>query len=757
MDDMKTLKIFGLYSLFFLVYFFPMVTGSQVIAPHPITTEIGSPESTSENSQENRKFFDYPRSKIPSLIKSIYTKQSGLMSTWDHWNGLGQPVVNSSGRTQNYPLTWIASQFISDPYELYTFIALSSCYLAGIFLLLWCRELGLSSIASLLAALSVAVTPAFMWWLVPFSVFILTTCWCIAILFAMTRMANKGGFTVWVLLCFFTYNYLIAGHPQLIVHQSYLIVGYALVLLYRKCWKGNSIKGVGLPLAMFSAMFGGLLMASPYLIDLFQFKMGSSRDVAPSIDFFTQVFSRINSIETALRYLSVSTFPEVYGNPISADYPLIYKGHYNVSVSIFTLVLALTALITRWRHVFGWFLAVILFFTLELSSGIFTFFWQYLGLNLSRLVPSTALVIPITIMSAYGADALLRRPKSGKTFSPLLAAILTVAGLLAAVLLSSLYLNHPALWPPAIILLLVLILFWFQLRRTKPLLLFLCLALPAVFLQFPMILRVDTDRIVGDSPLVALMKKEMPEGSRFAVTSPDTEVLLPNINTIVGLKSVHTYIPLSSRRYHLAVEEMGGKMGNMWRWNIHIEPNYDNPTFWMSNISLLLSPERLSHDGLIRVGMHEDLNLYRVQDTMGNAIQVSFVGKPSEETGLSIPDPRTLPHKTARKIEDLGDLLKFEVDPMAQSLLVLSQLYYPNWRATGWNGDHWISLETTPVNKIFQGALLPEGVSKVRLKFEPYIPYTMYSYFCWIIFLLIWVAKNGNQWIRRKQLRPPEQ
>ena len=279
-------------TLFFLAYICPLFLNDHVIAPHILSFDTDASKLVYTQQLQNYVLHDYYSAKIPNIIKSIVAEQSSLIGTWDPWNGLGQPVVNSSGRVENYLPTLIVSALTRDPFIIYSFIALSACYLAGIFTLLLCVELKLSVAAGLIAAITLSVSPAFMWWLTPFSVFILTICWCIAMLFAITRCLNKRRLTETFLLIFFTYNFLITGHPQLIVYHSYFIVAYTLFLLHGK-YQTEGIKScVSATLPIAAAMFGATLIAAPYLMDLLDFRNDSARVTPPIIDFFTFAFTK---------------------------------------------------------------------------------------------------------------------------------------------------------------------------------------------------------------------------------------------------------------------------------------------------------------------------------------------------------------------------------------------------------------------------------------------------------------------------------
>ena len=96
--------------------------------------------------------------------------------------------------------------------------------------------------------------------------------------------------------------------------------------------------------------------------------------------------------------------------------------------------------------------------------------------------------------------------------------------------------------------------------------------------------------IAKTSLLTEKIKAYLPNGSRYAVSDPGIGGMLPpNINASLGIKSIHTYNSLSSKRYHKAIKDLGGSTKTYGRHNASIYPNYTTTELWMSNIGIILS------------------------------------------------------------------------------------------------------------------------------------------------------------------------
>src|SRR5690606_13119088 len=148
-----------------------------------------------------------------------------------------------------------------------------------------------------------------------------------------------------------------------------------------------------------------------------------------------------------------------------------------------------------------------------------------------------------------------------------------------------------------------------QYDRFRPMLLMLALASLLGITSYPLILKQELSQIAMTSSLVERVRDNLPSGSRYAVGTPGVSVLPPNLNTTLDLASVHSYNSLSSTRYHTLIKSLGGEVLTNGRWNGAISPDYSGAMFWMSNISLILSPGELTHENLEFLG--EESGIHR--------------------------------------------------------------------------------------------------------------------------------------------------
>lgn len=276
-------RVIFAYCLLFFGLISPYLLLDNIIAPHRQLIEVGAIEgSLKARYIENRKFSDYTSNYIPEISEHFNGSHSGWLTLWTSQNELGRPLYHVSGFSSAYLPSWIISQFTDNPWWFITTLSLSTCFLAGVFVILFCRENGLSPLAGLIAGSSIAGSPLFMYWLT-FPMFPAVWCWSAGVLWAVTRLARKLDIVGWSALAFSIYSLLMTAYPQLVVFHAYILVTYGLYLAYRV--KHRSLLELSrFALIVVSALFVSVILALPVYIDLSYVALESAR-VAPDPSF----------------------------------------------------------------------------------------------------------------------------------------------------------------------------------------------------------------------------------------------------------------------------------------------------------------------------------------------------------------------------------------------------------------------------------------------------------------------------------------
>jgi hypothetical protein len=427
------------YATFFIALTFPYWLNGEVVAPYRQSAEIAAPEIYNAEHIENRKFSDYANGYIPELNGQMNGARSGWLAIWTTQNVLGRPLYQISGLSRAYLPSWLIAGVTDSPQRFITILSLGTCFLAGFFVLMFCRELRLSPLAGLLAASCLAASPLYMYWLT-FPMFLAVFCWSTGALYALTRLEKRPDLLGGSILAFSIYSLLMTGYPQLVVFHAYILAGYFAYLVYRHCRSNGWPSTIHYLAVIAGAIAIGGLLAMPILADL-AYTASESARVDTDTPFFTDILPKLDSPVGALRFLALSLAPEIFGNPISKSYPFLYDGLSITPLVVFLTYLGLSLCL---RNTWGWWLAIIVLCTLAFIHPLYVFGVKHLGFNFSRNNPIYSTTLPLTIIAAYGADKLTKRLQGFQySRAVLLSASGTTVGILIAVsfALSSIYLS----------------------------------------------------------------------------------------------------------------------------------------------------------------------------------------------------------------------------------------------------------------------------------------------------------------------------
>jgi hypothetical protein len=726
---------------FLLVFglFFPFLFLGEVTAPHLQYQEVGLENSNLESrSLKNRKFSDYSNAYIPEISTHLNGSGSGWLSLWTDKNGLGRPVYQISGFSPAYLPSWVIARFTTDPWRFITTLSLLTCLFAGYFIILFCGEINLAPLAGLIAGTSLTASPLFMYWLT-FPMFPAVWCWSAGVLWSITRLSKKPDLIGWGALAFSGYSLLMTAYPQPVVFHAYLLGGYGFYLAYRKLQDSPREMMRFVTLAI-SAVIIGAALASPVYRDLAVLSAESAR-ATPDPSFFTLVLPKFANVADAVRFFVLGTVPELFGNPVASVFPFPYDG---LSVTPLIIFFSVIGLLAAFKQTWGWWLAIIVFCAFAFMHPLYVFGVKYLGFNLSRSTPLGSITLPLTVITAYGVDTLLKRTMPAKLSRAAMISSACVVAAIAVGLSYGITQAVPIRWGMLLLMLLLAALLAAQHRETRPVLLLTAMVAVLISISYPLMLRQDRAQIATTSPLVETIRKNLPLRSRFAVAAPGVSALPPNTNASFGLASVHSYNSLSPIRYHTLIEALGGELLTYGRWNRSISPDYASPMFWMSNISLILSPTQLIRENLKYLGEESGVHLHRVVSRMGDSLQVALPEQDWTANALDIEDARLLSISSPNRLLDEGDVLEFEVLPATSSVLVLSQIFHQDWHAQVLVQESWEPAQTAEINGVFQGVLVPSDAQRVRLEFRPFARHAWVAHVSWLLLLAL-LASRARQ------------
>jgi len=733
-------RVFFVYTLLFAVFTSPYLFFGDVVSPYSQCLEFGYEKPCKDGDRiEHRGWTDHPSFYIPEVYQHLNGVRSGWIGLWTDKNELGRPLSHLTGFSSAYFPSWVLSNITQDPWRFITIFSLMTCYMGGLFLLLFARENDLAPLAGLTAASSFALSPTMMYWLI-FPMYLSTWCWSAGVLWGLVRAIRRTDAVSWSVLSFSVYSLGLTGYPQYVVHHAYIIFGYGVIVL----WEHRKLLGMDgarkVILLVSSSIIVGGLLTLPVLMDLAHVVSESNQRVK-DISFFTMYLQGMNYWIDAARFFVFVVQPEIFGRFADDSYRYPSYGFY---VTLLTLFFSLIAFFGTFKKTLWWWIVIILFVYLTFAFDAYEFGVRYLFFNLSPVLPISMIMLPLAIIVAFGANFLFQREIGVYRSSIVGLGLIGIFSAVTGALIYGYYFSHPIRWTPVVYSAIFIILCVGILFTKSPILLVVAISVVTFSVSYSAMFRQSGFNLLNSSPLVDAMRSELKDGGRYLVANPGYGLtLLPsNLNARLDLSSVHNSNSLASRRYQTWLEAMNDtkewKGGRSWA----LSPTYDSSIFWMSDISLILSPEEITHENLYFVEAVQGVRLYRVRSRMGEALQVLLPSLDLSQSAIEILDLRAEVVSKPTIDRNLGDSIEVRLNTKGRSLLVLSQKYHKDWQAVVYRESGWTPADTTIVNGIFQGVLVPEGTEVVKIEFKPYVRYSWVGHLFWLLLLSVAVFNH---------------
>lgn len=727
--------------LFYIISFFllilPSIIKGDIIAPHKQFIELNNDSQSTNDQIENRKFSDFSSVFLPRVTEQLNDNNKSWLTLWSNQNELGRPVYHTTEFSLAYPVAFLISIFTKNPLISINIISLILVFLTGLFLILYCKEININSFAALISGLIVLTSPILMYWLT-FPLFLSVWCWCLGVLWSLTSLSKKNSLLGWTVLAFSVYSLLMTAYPQPIVYHMYIFGAYGSVLAYKK-YKNSKNEGLHFLLSVFSALLIAVILVVPVYIDLYYIYLDSAR-TNTSVKFFTEALPVFNNYKDVIKFFILLFIPEVYGNPIKPNFPLTYNGLSLTVVSAFFIILGA---IISFRKTYGWWIAIVILTLLTFNKEFYGFGVKYLGLNLSRGIPLTHLFIPLTIIMVQGINYFIERKLINiNYFNKITLSIIIVLIFILATVAFLINDGTKVHWSFLTMMLIALMSFMLQIKNVKPVLLILIIIISTYSVSMPLVLKQKSAQIAMSSEFINKIKANIPNGSKYAIVSPNLNIIPPNINATLNLNSIHTYNSLSSKYYHNLIEQLGGDIRTFGRLNQYILPEYSSTAFWMSNIGLILSSDKIIDNNLILIEEILGINFYKVKSRMGEAILLELSDKELAGIDLNQLEPRDFKTYEINKEVNKNDFIAINLNQKNSSILILSQKYHKDWMAEVKTEKGWVKVPTMAVNNIFQGVLLPQTSKRVEISFKPYSKYAWIAHLFWMLVFICIIFKS---------------
>ena len=267
------------------------------------------------------QYFDTIREFYPWLDFTVREVKKGNVPLWNPYNFSGQPHMANYLTAVFYPFTLL--YFIFGITNGYSLIIMLAPFLTSVFMYLYAKKIGISSIGSFFSALILAFSSYMADWL-EFGVVGHTLAWFPLVLYAIENLRSNKSTKHFVIFTFAMAASLFAGYPMDFVFYFSFAFLYFVYIAYvdYKTKKQSFITLVtrALPCFAFS-----LLIGSIQLFPAIAYFLKSARTSIP-YEFF------INNMLVQPYQLIMTLIPDYFGNPVTKNYWLT-TSYVNLTLS----------------------------------------------------------------------------------------------------------------------------------------------------------------------------------------------------------------------------------------------------------------------------------------------------------------------------------------------------------------------------------------------------------------------------------------
>ena len=693
-----------------LAFFGPLLVQGEVVYPHDNHLQTNDRSAQPLERVSNLKFSDESSAVIPEIHQHLHGDRRGWLSTWTPAVEMGRPAWQTSALSPAFIVTRMLSWLTSDAFRLNTWLAFLTVLLTAVFAFLFLDALGLALWASFAAAAGLALGVSTIYWLT-IVLYLSGFCWTLCLLWLITRFIERPSAVRGLGIAFAVHALFMSGYPQHIVWHGYLLSAFTLVRLRERC--ATKSEGLGRALRILGWVSIGLASIAPAYLDLALAASRSTRAHADS-DFFLWILPNLRSWQDVLLYFVEIFDPFWIGNPIVPGYPLRFNGI--CLTPVFFILVVLSPLEGGWRSTWLWLSFIVVCTLMTAWPAAYLFGVDHLGLSLSRTLPLTGALIPAFICAAMTLDRILREGFRRPAVAIAIAvACVALAATGAAQMKSEM---QPAFIAVGLLVVTALCaLIW-----TRERVLVVAIVLLNTFhYGHRLILSRPEASISRTSALVERIRSETIDGSRYAIVGSELPNLLPpNQEQQLGLRSIHSYNSLSARIYQdwvLRLSTIGARTFGRHFGRIADESKLAGDELEVSGIGLLLCARRLSSPTLVEVGEVDGIRLYKPKKPPILEAQIDgFVRDGDAEVRLAGPLSVQQRSPITRELAQ-DDFMRFRVTPVDhETLLFASQQFHPRWKASAGGKQ----LSTVLVNGFYQGVIVPAQARSVELEFKPF-------------------------------------
>ncbi len=676
------------------------------------------------------------RQQIPWRKQTIDAMKNGTLPTWDATSFSGTPLLANIQSGALYPLNIL---FFVLPFPLaWSALIISQTLLAGIFFYIFMRIISMGAIPSLFGSIIFAFSGSSIAWLT-WGTLLSSWMWTPLALASVHELIlhDTKKSVKWFCLGIIALSFsFFAGHLQMFFYSAVTVVLYALWLL-------NAHRKPHALTWLTAVVLGAVAIVSYQLLAILQWLPQTARLSSGSAwhaeGFFIPFVHLVQFVA-----------PDFFGNPATLNYWGTWN--YGEMVGYMGIAGLVFALLGIGKQTKFWGMLAVASLVFAVQSPISALPYVLHLPFLSSLQPTRLLVIvnlALSVLATYGVSSVLTSHK--KNYTP----VILVGALLAACWVA--FVDHSAiritieqaqvlkrnLYVPSVVFVSTALLFaayrYFKKRQLHMgiVILFMALSVFDLF-RFGWKFTPFTEQSLF-FPRTKVISYMESAPKPFRTMTLDDRILPPDTNTYYGLESINGYDPIHSLRYDKFIAAMERGEPNInppyGYERIIVPKNTSSPLFDLLNVKYILTFNEIPNPRFRKVLTEGQTHVYENMSLMPRAYLVSrVIYKKTEQevinalyspdfyyafdavvetpvnvlnTGLQAGESATITHYEQGK-------MTINVKTTQPRLLVIGNMYNPNWKAT-------VDGKQAPiirVNYLFMGIYLKLGDNKVSIAYK---------------------------------------
>ena len=752
----------GIVAIFFAPFLsgkLPIPADSLVGLYHPWRDTLRS-NYPNGYPYKNPLITDPVRQQYPYRFAAISELKAGRLPQWNPYSFSGTPLLANLQAAVFYPLNIIF--WLTSFQTAWALLVMLQPLLAGMFLYFYLRNFDLSSRASFLGALSFSFSGFFVAWM-EWNTIGHVAAWFPLVLLAKEKLLRKISLP-WVITLIFAESTLIfSGHAQ----TAFYAIGFStMYLLVRILQIAHEQVKAGSKNYSQQLLKNFLIKLQPFLLFGILVIIITSIQTVPSLKFILSSARNFDLPDwhrpdwfLPWQHLIQFVAPDFFGNPTTGNYWGVWNyGEFVGYIALFPLLMAFFAITARRDRKTLFFTVMLVISVLLALPTAFAKLPYELNIPfLSTLQPSRIIFLIdfcLSVLAALGLDYVVRpeEKRNRRVLRVIMFISISIVGLwlvvlfgaqlgLSYILIDTIVARRNLAFPTAFFVISSIGLLGFSRFAFKKIILTRISIIILLGITIFDFYRFFTKFTPFTDPSLLFPTTKTTEflqsnTGNFRVMSADRRILAPNTTLMYGIQSVDGYDPLYLQNYGELIASWTRNRADISpaAFNRILTPENSQSLFTnLLGVKYVLSLNPLELPGLVLVFQEGETRVYENKNVLPRvylAEAVSVQNSPAEvvkqlfanENLLDrfvftyVPvsvEPFVLENEERAEISNYtANEITINVQAKHSRLLVLTDLYYPAWRAYV---DE-IEAKIIPANYFFRGVVVPIGNHTVTFR-----------------------------------------